>query len=226
MASEANHAGALRPGCSHSVHFLLRQRCSSASPWLFRRHEEWIVDVTNGRGGDPGSLIPCGNELLNPWSSVPTAPNCFHRRSGALSARPGRASDVSVPQMSTAVAHLGIDLGPTGHISSVVAETDHDGRVLPPSAMASTLRPQPLVGPTTGCVRSRDCAKPHQELATLPLRRSQDGGAGLVSRSSSRTTPSSLRTHGVRPPTMLLAPVSSGVGPMSAVRSQGRIEDS
>jgi hypothetical protein len=78
LASEANHAGALRPGCSHSVHFLLRQRCSSASPWLFRRHEEWIVDVTNGRGGDPGSLIPCGNELLNPGSSVLIVPNCFH----------------------------------------------------------------------------------------------------------------------------------------------------
>ena len=78
LLRQNGHADPIGAGCSHSVHFVLSQPCSSASPWLCRRRDEWVVGLTYRLDSNPRPLIPRGNKPLNPWSSVPAALHCFH----------------------------------------------------------------------------------------------------------------------------------------------------
>lgn len=83
LLRQNGHADPIGAGCSHSVHFVLSQPCSSASPWLCRRRDEWVVGLTYRLDSNPRPLIPRGNKPLNPWSSVPAALHCFHPREPA-----------------------------------------------------------------------------------------------------------------------------------------------
>jgi hypothetical protein len=76
LARQDDHADALRAGCSHSVHFLDRQRCSSASPWLCRRLDQRVVRLTNRLNSPAEPLTPRGNKPLNPRSPVPATLHC------------------------------------------------------------------------------------------------------------------------------------------------------
>ena len=78
LLRQCGDADAVGTGCSHSVHFLLRQPCSSASPWLRRRCDEWVVGLTHGLDGGPRRLIPHGNEPLDPLSPVSAMVNGVH----------------------------------------------------------------------------------------------------------------------------------------------------
>ncbi len=74
------HADALSTGCSHSVHFLVREPCSRSFTWFHRCTDQRVISLTLGVGGAANPLIPRGNELLNPWSPVPAAFHCFHNQ--------------------------------------------------------------------------------------------------------------------------------------------------
>lgn len=78
LLRERVHADATLAGCSHSVHFAIGEPCSRSFLWFRRRANQSIVSLTLGVGISANPLIPCGNELLNPWSSVPAALHCFH----------------------------------------------------------------------------------------------------------------------------------------------------
>lgn len=77
LACQRVHAHTLRAGCSHSAHFLVREPCSRSFTWFRRRADQRVIGSVLGIGAD--ALIPCGNELLNPWSSVPATLHCVHR---------------------------------------------------------------------------------------------------------------------------------------------------
>ena len=72
------HADAAPKGCSHSVHFLVREPCLKSFAWFRRCTDQGVVSLTLRVGIVASPLIPRGNEPLNWWSSVPAAPNCFH----------------------------------------------------------------------------------------------------------------------------------------------------
>lgn len=44
------HADAARSGCSHSVHFAVREACSRSSTWFRRRANQRVVRLSD-RGG-------------------------------------------------------------------------------------------------------------------------------------------------------------------------------
>lgn len=83
LLRQRGDADAVGAGCSHSFHFRLRQRCSSASPWLCRRRDERVFGLIYGLDGDPRPLIPRGDQPLDPLSPVPIAFDGVHQ-SGAL----------------------------------------------------------------------------------------------------------------------------------------------
>ena len=95
------HADALRAGCSHSVHFLVRQACSRSFLWLRRRVDQRIIGPVLGLRIIADALTPRGNKPLDPWSPVPAALHCVHhfRRtrlssgSSLLSSRQGNQRD-------------------------------------------------------------------------------------------------------------------------------------
>lgn len=64
-------AHAVGTGCLYSVHFLVGQLCSSASPWFCGGHDQWVIRLANKLGHAVRPLIPRGNKPLNPRSSVP-----------------------------------------------------------------------------------------------------------------------------------------------------------
>ena len=73
------HPDTLRAGCSHSVHFLVREPCSRSLLWFRRRADQRVIGLAVGLGIGADALVPRGNKPLDPWSPVPAAPNCFHR---------------------------------------------------------------------------------------------------------------------------------------------------
>lgn len=72
---DADTSGA---GCSHSVHFRLRQPCSRASPWLCGSLDQRVIRLAGRLDYAAGRLIPRGNKPLDPWSPVPAALDCVH----------------------------------------------------------------------------------------------------------------------------------------------------
>ena len=79
LLRQCGGADAVGAGCSHSVHFPVGQPCSSASPWLCRRRDEWVVGLAHGLDSDPRPLIPSGNKPLDPWSPVPVVIDGVHQ---------------------------------------------------------------------------------------------------------------------------------------------------
>lgn len=67
-------------GCSHSVHFLARPPCSRSLLWFRRSVDQRVISLVFGLCIVADTLIPCRNQPLDPWSSVPAALNCFHRK--------------------------------------------------------------------------------------------------------------------------------------------------
>ena len=66
-------------GCSHSVHFLVREPCSGSFLWFYRRADQRVVRFPGEVAVVADALIPCGNEPLDPWSPVPAAFHCVHQ---------------------------------------------------------------------------------------------------------------------------------------------------
>ena len=77
-ASEHGHTDALLAGCSHSVHFLIGEAGSSASPWLLRHPDQRAVTLIVGLDIPANVRIPRGNKPLDPWLPVPAALHCVH----------------------------------------------------------------------------------------------------------------------------------------------------
>ncbi|MFT4135558.1 hypothetical protein [Microbacterium sp.] len=77
-ARQRGHAHALRAGCSHSVHFGVREACSRSFLWFRRRPDQRVIGPVLGLGILADALIPRGNKPLNPLSSVPAAFHCAH----------------------------------------------------------------------------------------------------------------------------------------------------
>lgn len=69
-------------GCSHSVHFVIAEACSRSLLWFRRRLDQRIFFPVFGLSALANPLIPCGNELLHPWSPAPARLHCVHRRAG------------------------------------------------------------------------------------------------------------------------------------------------
>lgn len=61
LACQRRHAHALRPGCSHSVHFLVREPCSRPSHWFRRSVDQRVIPLALGLGIPANDLIPRGN---------------------------------------------------------------------------------------------------------------------------------------------------------------------
>ena len=80
-ASEHGHTDALLAGCSHSVHFLIGEAGSSASPWLLRHPDQRVVTLIVGLDIPANVRIPRGNKPLDPWLPVPAALHCVHSES-------------------------------------------------------------------------------------------------------------------------------------------------
>ena len=78
-AGEFVNADPSRAGCSHSVHFLVREPCSRSFLWFRRRPDQRVVGLAVGVGIPADALIPRGNEPLDPWSPVPAVLHCFHQ---------------------------------------------------------------------------------------------------------------------------------------------------
>ena len=58
LARQRDHADALRAGCSHSVHFLVREPCSGSFLWFYRRADQRVVRF-------PGEVaVVAGNDSL------------------------------------------------------------------------------------------------------------------------------------------------------------------
>ena len=85
---QRGHAHAVCAGCSHSVHFLVREPCSRSFRWFHRRADQRIVGLAFGLSIAADTLIPRGNQPLNPWSPVPAALHCVHPLTARL--RPPR----------------------------------------------------------------------------------------------------------------------------------------
>ncbi len=78
LVRQHGHADALCEGCSHSVHFLVRESCSRSFLSFRRRADQRVIGLARGIGIPPSALIPRGNKPLHPWSPVPAALHCFH----------------------------------------------------------------------------------------------------------------------------------------------------
>ena len=61
LARQRDHADALRAGCSHSVHFLVREVCSRSLLWFRRRADQSIVGLSFGLDIPTNTVIPRGN---------------------------------------------------------------------------------------------------------------------------------------------------------------------
>ena len=72
------HADTVGAGCSHSVHFLVREACSRSFLWFRRRADQKVIRLPFGLGILTSALIPRGNKPLDPWSPVPGAFHCVH----------------------------------------------------------------------------------------------------------------------------------------------------
>lgn len=77
-ARQRVHAHTLRAGCSHSVHFAVRQPCSRSFLWFRRRADQRVIGSALGLRIGVDALIPCGSKSLNPWSPVPVVFHCVH----------------------------------------------------------------------------------------------------------------------------------------------------
>ena len=75
-ARQCGHADTGSSGCSHSVHFALREPCSRSFLWFLRRPDQRVIGLTLGLGLLTNALIPRGNQPLNPWSPVPATLHC------------------------------------------------------------------------------------------------------------------------------------------------------
>ena len=96
LLRQREHADAVRAGCSHSVHFAFREPCSRSFLWFRRHTDQSVVGRAYRVAVALQPLIPRGNELLNPWSSVPATLHCAHknpRSAGIFS------SDLAAPRM-------------------------------------------------------------------------------------------------------------------------------
>ena len=69
-------------GCSHSVHFLVREPCSTSFLWFHRRPDQRVVGPVLGLRILADALIPRGDHPLNPLSPVPAMLHCVHRNGG------------------------------------------------------------------------------------------------------------------------------------------------
>ena len=79
LKCECGHADAVRAGCSHGVHFAVREACSRSFTWFRRRADQRIVRLSDRLGILSVSLIPRGSQPLNPRSPVPVVLHCVHR---------------------------------------------------------------------------------------------------------------------------------------------------
>ena len=71
LAGEGSHADAVRAGCSHSVHFLVREPCSGSFLWFCRRADQRVVRFPGEVAVVADALIPLGNEPLDlSWTSL------------------------------------------------------------------------------------------------------------------------------------------------------------
>ena len=123
-ARQRVHAHALPAGCSHSVHFRLREWCSGASPRLCRCPNEWVIRLTDRRRDAARPLIPRGNKLLDAWSPVPVVPHCVHPTHKART-----IANVDVDRGSGLVGICGVDLWVEQHFEAPVVL---DAQVEPP----------------------------------------------------------------------------------------------
>ena len=121
-ASEHGHTDALLAGCSHSVHFLIGEAGSSASPWLLRHPDQRVVTLIVGLDIPANVRIPRGNKPLDPWLPVPAALHCFHQnvvvQTIDISGLTPRFRDLALPLDGDAL-HVGVEqdgeglIGPT-----------------------------------------------------------------------------------------------------------------
>ena len=81
LLGQRGDAQAVGAGCSHSVHFALRQACSRSSTWFRRRADQRVVRLSGGGVILAGALIPRGSEPLDPLSHVPVVVDGAHRTS-------------------------------------------------------------------------------------------------------------------------------------------------
>lgn len=80
LLRQRGDADAVGAGCSHSVHFLVGQRCSSASPWLCGGLDQRVLGLVSRFGHAARRSIPSGNKPLDPLSPVPAAFHYLHSR--------------------------------------------------------------------------------------------------------------------------------------------------
>ena len=80
LRCERCHADAAGAGCSHSVHFLVRESCSRSFLWFRRRADQKVIRLPGEVGIPVDAFIPRGNQPLNPRSTVPATLHCFHPR--------------------------------------------------------------------------------------------------------------------------------------------------
>ena len=80
LLRQRGDADAVCAGCSHSVHFLVREPCSRSFLWFRRRADQRVIGPAVGLCIGADALIPRGNKPLNPWSPVPAALHCVHHR--------------------------------------------------------------------------------------------------------------------------------------------------
>ena len=80
LLRQRGDADAVCAGCSHSVHFLVREACSRSSPWLCGRADEPIIGLVVRLIRAVRPLIPRGNEPLNALSPVPVVVDRAHHR--------------------------------------------------------------------------------------------------------------------------------------------------
>lgn len=57
-AREGRHADALRTGCSHGVHFLVREPCSRSFLWFRRSVDQRVIGLALRLGIPANALIP------------------------------------------------------------------------------------------------------------------------------------------------------------------------
>ncbi len=103
LLGQCVHPLAVRAGCSHSVHFLLREGCSRSFLWFRRRTDQWVIRLPPGEVGIvTNPLIPRGNKPLNPWSPVPAVLHCAHPHSLRFA---GRNTETAAAATVIAIVH-------------------------------------------------------------------------------------------------------------------------
>lgn len=78
LSRQRGHADAVLAGCSHSVHFCVREACSKSSPWLCRRFNERVIRLAIRCSTHARTLIPRGDKALDLLSPVPAVLNQVH----------------------------------------------------------------------------------------------------------------------------------------------------